>query len=154
MTHFLKEYNVSLLLDRIHRLPSTEDSDVDMPYKQAKVLYDAGITFGFCYQGDMEAMGQRNLPFSAGTAVAHGLPYEQAVAALTHNTAKMLGIDDKVGTLISGKEATFFVSKGDALDMIGNDVIYAYIQGKEVNLDNKQKILNRKFRNKYGLPIK
>jgi imidazolonepropionase-like amidohydrolase len=102
----------------------------------------------------MEAMGQRNLPFSAGTAVAHGLPYEQAVAALTHNTAKMLGIDDKVGTLLAGKEATFFVSKGDALDMMGNDVVYAYIQGKAVNLDNKQKALNRKFRSKYGLPIK
>jgi len=154
MTAFLKEHKVSVLLDRIHRLPSTEDSDVDMPYKQAKILYDAGIIFGFCYQGDMEAMGQRNLAFSAGTAVAHGLPYEQAVAALTHNTAKMLGIDDKVGTLLAGKEATFFVSKGDALDMMGNDVIYAYIQGKAVDLDNKQKALNRKFRTKYSLPIK
>jgi len=93
------------------------------------------------------------LPVSAGTAVAHGLPYEQAVAALSHNIAKMLGIDHKVGTLLAGKEATFFVSKGDALDMLGNAVKYAYIQGKEVNLDNKQKALNRKYRKKYQLPI-
>jgi len=153
MTAFLKEFDVHLILDRIHRLPYTEDSPIDMPYKQAHILYEAGITFGFCYMGDMEAMGQRNLPFSAGTAVAHGLPYEQAVAALSHNIAKMLGIDHKVGTLLAGKEATFFVSKGDALDMLGNAVKYAYIQGKEVNLDNKQKALNRKYRKKYQLPI-
>lgn len=153
ITSFLKEHDVPVLLDRIHRLPSTEDSDVDMPYKQAKVLFDAGIVFGFCYQGDMEAMGQRNLPFSAGTAVAHGLPYEQAVAALTHNTAKILGIDDKVGTLLAGKEATFFISKGDALDMMGNDVKHAYIQGKAIDLDNKHKALNRKYRKKHNLSI-
>ncbi len=151
ITSFLKTHDVPLLLDRIHRLPATEDSDVDMPYKQAKILADANLTFGFCYQGDMEAMGQRNLPFSAGTAVAHGLDYETAVSALTLNTAKILGIDHKVGTLSSGKEATFFVSKGDALDMMTNNVKYAYIQGVEVDLDNKQKVLNRKYRKKYGL---
>ena len=102
----------------------------------------------------MEAMGQRNLPFSAGTAVAHGLDYEKAVAALTYNTAKIVGIEDKVGTLSAGKEATFFVSKGDALDMMTNNVKYAFIQGKAVDLDNKQKALNRKYRKKYGLKPK
>ena len=154
ITSFLNKHQVPILLDRIHRLPATEDSDVDMPYKQAKLLADAGIVFGFCYQGDMEAMGQRNLPFSAGTAVAYGLEYEKAVSALTYNTAKILGIDDKVGTLSSGKEATFFISKGDALDMMTNDVKYAYIQGQAVDLDNKQKALNRKYRKKYGLSPK
>ena len=86
-----------------------------MPYKQAGLLYAAGVSIGFCYQGDMEAMGQRNLPFSAGTAVAYGLPYEEAIAALTLNTAKMLGIDQKTGSLEIGKEATFFISKGRCL---------------------------------------
>ena len=75
-------------MDRIHRLPATESTGVDVPYKQASILHKAGVKFAFCYQGDMEAMGQRNLPFSAGTAVAHGLPYEEAVKALTLNTAK------------------------------------------------------------------
>ena len=56
------------------------------------------------------------------------LPYEEAVAALTLNTAKMLGIDEQTGSLELGKEATFFISKGDALDMRGNDVRHAFIQ--------------------------
>ena len=123
-------------------------------YKQASILHAAGVKIGFCYQGDMEAMGQRNLPFSAGTAVAYGLPYEAAIAALTLNTAQMLGIDKKVGSLTVGKEATFFISKGDALDMRTNDVKLAFIHGNSINLDNHQKALDRKYRNKYGLDIK
>lgn len=154
VTDLLISHKTPVLLDRIHRLPNTTDAAVDMPYKQAGILHAAGVKIGFCYQGDMEAMGQRNLPFSAGTAVAYGLPYEEAVAALTLNTAEMLGIADRVGSLKAGKEATFFISKGDALDMRGNDVRLAYIQGDYIDLDNHQKALDRKYRNKYGLDIK
>jgi imidazolonepropionase-like amidohydrolase len=153
ISDFLSQNNVMVLLDRIHRLPRTQDEDVYLPYKQAALLDQAGIKFGFCYQGDMEAMGQRNLPFSAGTAVAYGLDYEQAVSALSLNIAQMLGIDKEVGSLESGKEATFFISEGDALDMMGNKVVRAYIQGKSVDLDNHQKQLDRKYRKKYGLEV-
>ena len=124
------------------------------PYKQASILHKAGVKFAFCYQGDMEAMGQRNLPFSAGTAVAHGLPYEEAVKALTLNTAEILGIDEHTGQIKAGMDATFFISKGDALDMMGNEVKHAFIKGQAIDLDNKQKVLNRKYRKKYGLEVK
>ena len=154
LTELLMQHNTPVILDRIHRLPNTSDSDVYLPYKQAGILYESGVTIAFCYQGDMEAMGQRNLPFSAGTAVAYGLPYEAAVSALTLNTAKILGIDKETGSLEVGKEATFFISKGDALDMRGNNVQLAFIQGKEVDLDNHQKALDRQYRNKFGLEIK
>ena len=153
ISDFLSQKNIMVLLDRIHRLPRTQDEDVYLPYKQAALLDQAGIKFGFCYQGDMEAMGQRNLPFSAGTAVAYGLDYEKAVSALSLNIAQMLGIDKEVGSLESGKEATFFISEGDALDMMGNKVVRAYIQGKSVDLDNHQKQLDRKYRKKYGLEV-
>ena len=153
MAAFLKENDIPIILDRIHRLPSTESTGVDIPYKQASILHQAGVKFAFCYQGDMEAMGQRNLPFSAGTAVAHGLPYEQAIKALTMNTAEILGIDEHTGQIKAGMDATFFISKGDALDMMGNDVKHAFIKGQAIDLDNKQKVLNRKYRKKYGLDV-
>ena len=153
MAAFLKENDIPVILDRIHRLPATESTGVDVPYKQASILYKAGVKFAFCYQGDMEAMGQRNLPFSAGTAVAHGLPYEEAVKALTMNTAEILGIDEHTGQIKVGMDATFFVSKGDALDMMGNEVKLAFIKGQAIDLDNKQKVLNRKYRKKYGLEV-
>ena len=154
MAAFLKENDIPVILDRIHRLPATESTGVDVPYKQASILHKAGVKFVFCYQGDMEAMGQRNLPFSAGTAVAHGLPYEEAVKALTLNTAEILGIDEHTGQIKSGMDATFFISKGDALDMMGNEVKHAFIKGQAIDLDNKQKVLNRKYRKKYGLEVK
>ena len=153
MAAFLKENNIPVILDRIHRLPATESTGVDVPYKQASILHKAGVKFAFCYQGDMEAMGQRNLPFSAGTAVAHGLPYEEAVKALTLNTAEILGIDEHTGQIKAGMNATFFISKGDALDMMGNEVKHAFIKGQAIDLDNKQKVLNRKYRKKYGLEV-
>ena len=153
MAAFLKENNIPVILDRIHRLPAAESTGVDVPYKQASILHKAGVKFAFCYQGDMEAMGQRNLPFSAGTAVAHGLPYEEAVKALTLNTAEILGIDEHTGQIKSGMDATFFISKGDALDMMGNEVKHAFIKGQAIDLDNKQKVLNRKYRKKYGLEV-
>jgi len=149
ITDFINEYNVPILLDRIHRLPLTEDTPIDMPYRQANILHKNGILFGFCYQGDMEAMGQRNLPFSAGTAVSYGLPYDEAISSLSLNTATILGIENKVGSITKGKFATFFISTGDALDMKSNNLTYVYIEGKKINLNNHQSDLYNKYKSKY-----
>ena len=149
ITDLLKEYKIPVILERVHSMPDHEDSDVDQPYKTPKMLFDAGVEFCFNYEGDMEAMGARNLPFSAGTAVAYGLPYEDAIKALTSNSAKIMGCGDLCGTVENGKQATLFVSKGDALDMRTNDVVHAFIQGRKVDLDNHQKRLYRKYMAKY-----
>ena len=93
-------------------------------------------------------MGTRNLPFTAGTAVAYGLKYEHAISALSLNTSIIFGIDKNSGSITRGKDATFFISTGDALDMIGNNVEYAFIKGKEVNLNNHQKELYEKYKNR------
>ena len=150
VTDILKQYNVPVILERVHSLPDNDDDDIDQPFKTPKMLHDAGVLFCFNYEGDMEAMGARNLPFSAGTAVAYGLPYEEAIKALTSNTAKILGCDDLTGLVAEGKEATLFVSEGDALDMMTNDVTRAFIQGRPVNLDNHHKQLYRKYKEKYA----
>jgi imidazolonepropionase-like amidohydrolase len=145
---FLSVKKIPVILERTHSLPSDSDTEIDQPFKTAKTLFDNNILFCFSYAGDMEAMGSRNLPFTAGTAITYGLNYEDAVKALTLNAAKIIGVDGACGTLESGKDATFFVSTGDALDMISNDVIYAYIQGRAIDLDNPQKYLYRKFKGK------
>ena len=144
----LKENNISLILNRVHRLPSSQDSPVDEPFTQAGKLQEAGILFCLSYAGDMEAMGARNLPFSAGTAVAHGLDYEKAISSITLNTAQILGIDKYCGSIERGKDATFFISSGDALDMRTNNVEKAYIHGVEVDLNNHQKELFKKYKNR------
>ena len=143
---FLSSKKIPVILGRTHSLPGNDDDDIDQPFKTAKVLHDNKVLFCLDYAGDMEAMGSRNLPFAAGTAVAHGLPYEEAIRALTSSAAKILGFDDLCGTLESGKQATLFVSSGDALDMMTNDVTHAFIQGRLVDLDNPQKYLYRKYK--------
>ena len=148
ITKLLKENNISLILNRIHRLPASQDSPIDGPYNQASKLQEAGITFCLSYEGDMEAMGTRNLPFTAGTTIAYGQEYEDAVMSITLNTAKILGIEHVVGSIEKDKEATFFISTGDALDIKTNNVEKAFIKGKEIDLNNHQIELFNKYKDK------
>lgn len=143
---FLKQNNVPIVIKQPHSLPNTSDDDVNMPYKNAGVLVNAGITVSISIDGYWQ---QRNLPFMAGTVAAWGLDKESALQTITLNTAKVLGIDKTAGSLEIGKDATFFISAGDALDMKTNKVERAFIQGRDINLDNLHKQLDRKFSKKY-----
>ena len=100
-------------------------------------------------EGQMERMNTRNLPFYAGTYAAYGVDKEEALKMITFNTAKILGIDHMVGTLEVGKEATLFLSEGDALDMRGNILTDAFIQGRKISLETHQTKLWRRYSNKY-----
>ncbi|MBI2280472.1 MAG: amidohydrolase family protein [Bacteroidetes bacterium] len=146
----LKDNNVSVMLKRVHDLPINQDDDVYLPYKLPKKLMDTGVLFCLENAGDMEAMNTRNLPFLAGTTVAYGLTKEQALQLITLNTAKILGIDATCGSLEPGKDATLFISTGDALDMKTNNVEQAFIQGRAIDLDNHQKKLFKKYSEKYA----
>ena len=116
-------------------------------------LEDEGVLFCLQNAGGMEHMGVRNLPFYAGTAHAYGLTYEQAVQSITLNAAKVIGVDAFCGSLETGKDATLFISEGDALDMRTNYLTEAFIQGRAIDLDNRQRQLYRKYQAKYGAPI-
>lgn len=151
ITEFLKENNVPVILRSTQSLPGAEDEDIDQPFKTPAQLYKAGILFGFSHTGFDT---QRNLPFQAGQSVGFGLEYEEAIKSLTLNTAKILGIDQTVGSLEEGKDATLFISEGDVLDMRTCKVIHAFIRGKEIDLDNKQKALYRKYKAKYDAQSK
>jgi imidazolonepropionase-like amidohydrolase len=147
----LLQNNVGVLLRRVHDMPENDDHDIDLPFKIAKLLIDKGILVGLENSGDMERMNTRNLPFLAGTCVAYGLDKEKALQLITSNTAKILGIDSFCGTLEQGKDATLFISEGDALDMRTNKLTQAFIQGREINLETHQSNLEKKYKAKYKL---
>lgn len=151
ITDLLKENKVSVIVNRVHDLPGKPEDDVDLPFKLPYLLHKAGVLFCLNNEGDMEAMGTRNLPFMAGTAAAYGLTKEQALAAVTLNTAKILGIDKTTGSIEAGKDANLFISIGDALDMRSNNVTHAFVKGKQIDLNNEQKELYEKYKNKYGI---
>jgi len=144
---FIKGNNIPIVLADVHRTPSRAGEDVDYPYKLPYLLTQEGIQFCLGYGGTMNS---RNLGFFAGTAVAYGMEKEEALKLITSNTAKILGIDSRVGTLEAGKDATFFVSEGDALDMRTNILTHAFISGKEIQLNGMQQQLYEKFKRKYG----
>jgi imidazolonepropionase-like amidohydrolase len=147
-TDLLKQNNIPVILGRIQSLPSTDDDNVDSWYKAPYLLQQAGVQFCLSFDG---AWQQRNLPFDAGEAVAYGLTKEQALTAITSSAAKIMGIDNRTGTIETGKDANIIVSTGDILDMQTSNVIYAFIQGRNVNLDNIQKQLFHTYMKKYGL---
>jgi len=148
----LKQNNVSVILQQMHSLPTTTDDDVDQPYKTAALLQKAGVLFAIS-DDDAQTRG-RNLSFNAGTAATYGLTKEEALAAITFNVAKIMGVADKTGSIEAGKEANIIISSGDILDMSTSNVTDAFIQGRKINLDDKQKQLNDRYEQKYELKPK
>jgi imidazolonepropionase-like amidohydrolase len=142
---FLKENNIPVLLSNPLSLPKYDYSDTKLPFKLAAMFKKEGILVGLTYSS--QAYG--NLPFAAGETVAYGLTKEEALQTVTLNSAKILGIDDKTGSIEVGKDANIVVSKGDILDMYTNDIEFAFITGRKINLDNKHKQLYRRFKAKY-----
>jgi imidazolonepropionase-like amidohydrolase len=145
----LKQNNVPVILGQSHNLPALADDDIDQPYKTAAMLQKAGVLFSIT-DDDPQNRG-RNLPFNAGTAVAYGLTKEQALQAITLNAAKIMGVDDKTGSLEVGKDANIIISEGDILDMRTSIVTDAFIQGRKIDLMDKHKLLNERYNRKYGL---
>lgn len=149
IAELLKQNNIAVILKEEHRLPATDDEDVDQPYRTPALLQKAGVLFAL--NDTHEESRYRNLMFNAGTAAAYGLNKEQALRAITLNAAKILGIEDKTGSLEIGKDANIVISDGDILDMKSSLIQYAFIQGRQVSLENKQTLLYKRYQYKYGI---
>lgn len=140
--------NIPVVLTGVHKLPSRPEDLPDQAYKQPAILVNAGVLCAI----SMESFWNiRNLPFQAGTASAYGLDKETALQLITLNAAKIMGIDSVCGSLDHLKDATFIVSDGDILNMQESKLSQAFIQGREVSIDNWQNDLDQKYRNKYGI---
>ncbi len=151
ITDIIKANNVSVILSEPHSLPATDDDDVDQPYKTGSILSKAGILFTICQDAGDGFWQQRNLPFEAGTMAAYGLSKEEALTAITLDAAKILGIDDRTGSIEVGKDANLVICEGDLLDMKSSLVSMAFIQGRAIDLNNKHTQLFERYKYKYGI---
>ncbi len=145
---FIQERKLPIVIENVHALPPHPDSPVDALYTLTNNLQQAGIPVSLAYSEGMTARS-RSLAFLAGTAAAYGLGKEEALKLITANPAQMLGIADRVGTLEVGKQATLFVSEGDALDMRTNRLTHAFIDGRQTTLPAMQQELYQKYKTKY-----
>jgi imidazolonepropionase-like amidohydrolase len=145
----LRDSKIPVMLSRVHSLPSREDDLTFLPYQMPALLKAQGIPFCIQNDGDMQPMNTRNLPFQAGTTMAYGLTAEEALMSVSLSVCQIIGIAKDYGTLEAGKKATFFVSKGPALDMRTNQLTTILVDGKFVPTTNFQEQLYLKYRQKY-----
>ena len=137
----LKAKNIPVILGKVLALPNQEDDPYDGAFTLPAEAYKAGVKFAF---GTFENEFVRNLPYQAATAVAFGLPYEEALKAVTINAAQIWGHASDIGSVEIGKVADVIVTTGDPLE-VSTRVKYVFIKGKEVPLVNKQTRLYEKY---------
>lgn len=142
----LKQHDVPVIVSSPLLMPRRDDSPIDEAYSLPAKLHAAGVRFAIA-SGE-ETPHERNLPYAAAIAVAHGLDAAEALRAITLAPAQILGVADRVGSIEVGKDATLVITTGDPLE-VATDTTAAYIRGRPISLDNKQRQLAAKYREKY-----
>jgi imidazolonepropionase-like amidohydrolase len=137
----LKARNIPVILGKVLALPHGEDDPYDQAFTLPLECYKAGVKFAF---GTFENQFVRDLPYQAATAVAFGLPQEEALKAVTINPAEIWGVSDQVGSIEKGKLADLVVTTGDILE-IQTQMKHVFIKGQDVDLTNKQTRLYEKY---------
>jgi imidazolonepropionase-like amidohydrolase len=142
----LKQHDVAVIVMGTHRMPRREDAPYDEAYTLPARLFEAGVKFAIATSDD--TAHERNLPYQAAMAVAHGLPLEAGLKSVTQWPAEILGVGDQVGSLSSGKSATLILTTGNPLE-VTSKVEKAFIDGRDIDLTNKQTKLADKYRERY-----
>lgn len=144
----LKKHDVPVVIDSTHRRPSRRHEAYDSAYTLPARLCAAGVRFCISGSGRNDTWNSRNLPYHAATAAAHGLSRDEALKSVTLYPAQILGIDDRVGSLEVGKQATLMITTGDPLETTTH-MTDAFVQGRRVQLTSRHTRLYDKYRQKY-----
>jgi imidazolonepropionase-like amidohydrolase len=140
----LKSRNIPVILGRTLELPLNEDDSYDSSFTLPGEAFRAGLKLAF---GTFDNEFVRDLPYNAATAVAYGLPYQEALKAVTINPAEIWGVSTQIGSLEKGKWADLMLTTGDPLET-QTEVKALFIKGKEVDLGNRQTRLYEKYLNR------
>jgi imidazolonepropionase-like amidohydrolase len=130
---YVASLKVPVIVGPIYEAPK-DDERYDTVYSLPAQLYKRGVKIAFA---SYSAHNVRNLPDQAGFATAFGLPYDEALKAITLNAAEIWGVADQLGSLDVGKTANVVVANGDPLD-IKTDVKQVFIAGREVPMTDRQ----------------
>jgi imidazolonepropionase-like amidohydrolase len=136
---------IPVILTSTMDAPDRNHEGYDAAYRRAAQLHAAGVKFAI--SGGSGALYTDRLGYEAGVAVAFGLPEEEAIKAVTINAAEFLGLDDRIGSLEPGKQATLLITTGTPIDMTSN-IEQAYIQGRALDMNDIQKHFFEKYMTK------
>jgi imidazolonepropionase-like amidohydrolase len=145
----LREKQIPVILAGVLSLPMREDEPYDVRYTEAMKLHEAGVTFCIASTGSTFAAPMvRGLPYHAAMAAAFGLPRDEALRALTLYPARVLGVEDRLGSIEVGKSASLIVTDGDPLE-IRTRVDHVFVDGRAVDpLDNRHHRLYERYRSR------
>lgn len=141
MADELAAKHVDVVVVRSMAMPGSAYEPFDSIYRNATVLADAGVRFAFATQ---EPSLAKQLGIEAGMAVAHGLDEDRALRAITLDAARILGVDDMLGSLAPGKSADLIITT-DSPMQASNCVVAAFIDGRPIDLDNKHSQQDRQW---------
>ena len=145
----IEEADIGVIVNQVNSLPRRRWESYDTFFTNVLKLHQSGIRFAIAFGGGGPlSSNERNLPYEAAKAVGHGLPKSEALKAITLYPARLLGVDDRIGSLEEGKHATLIITDGDPLD-IRTQVSGAFIQGRKVNLSSRHTQLYEKYQKKY-----
>jgi imidazolonepropionase-like amidohydrolase len=137
----LRSKGIPVILQPTLTEPLDEDDPYDRSLTQPAELAEARVKIAF---GSFDNSFARRLGQQAANAVAYGLPYDEALKAVTLYPAQIFGLADQIGTLETGKIANVIVTNGDPLELT-TDVRYLFIKGQLTSTDNKHKALYEKY---------
>jgi imidazolonepropionase-like amidohydrolase len=137
---YVASLKVPVIVGPIYEDPKPEER-FDAVYSLPAQLSKRGVKIAFA---SFDAHNSRNLPYQAGFATAFGLPYDEALKAITLNAAEIWGVADKLGSLDVGKTANVVVANGDPLDM-KTDVKQVFIDGQEIPMSSRQTRLRDQY---------
>jgi imidazolonepropionase-like amidohydrolase len=138
----LKQKKIPVILGKSQALPPEDDDPYDRQLTKAGELYAAGVEIAVASFDDSDS---RTLPYEAANYVPYGLPWEEALKAITINPARFFGLDKQFGTIEPGKVANLIVTSGDPLE-IRTEIRYVFIHGRQSSLENKHKRLYDQYR--------
>lgn len=131
---------VPVILNPLDNLPSRFES-LAARADSAAILHRAGVLIAFS-EGDTH--NSRNIRQLAGNAVAQGLPWEAALAAITYNPARIYGLDDRLGSIETGHIADLVLWDGDPLE-VTRFAQQVFIDGKPVAMHSRQTLLRDRY---------
>ncbi len=137
----LRSKGVPVILRPTLTLPPEEDDPYDRLLSQPAELASAGVKFAIASFDNSFA---RRLGQNAANAVAHGLPYDEALKAVTIYPAQIFSLGDQIGTIEQGKLANLMVTNGDPLELT-TDVKYLFIRGQLTSMENRHLRLYEKY---------
>jgi hypothetical protein len=137
--------NVPVIVDALQDLPSDFDR-LGSRLDNAKLLQDAGVRIAFSWNESHNARKNRQL---AGNAVAHGLPWEAGLAAITSGPAEIFGVGAARGRIEKGQVADLVLWSGDPLE-VTSVADQVWIEGRPVTMRSRQTELRDRYLERLG----